>query len=522
MTEKDATALQNLPLGIQNFESLRWDNYLYVDKTAIMYRLVTTGRYYFLSRPRRFGKSLFLSTLHAYFDGKKELFEGLAVSKLEKAWNKHPVLHLDLNTEKYDTPEALDGKLNAQLVQWEYLYGKEETEVSLPLRFEGIIRRACQQTGQRVVILVDEYDKPMLQAIDNPELQTAYRNTLKAFYGALKSCDQYIKLGFLTGVTKSGKVSVFSDLNNLTDLSMAWDYHDICGISEEEFLQYFPAYIQRLADRNRLTYEATCEQLRQRYDGYHFCEDVPGMYNPYSLLNTFARQRFGSYWFETGTPSYLVYLLQQHDYNLEQMSHERVTAKVLDSIDSMSSNPIPVIYQSGYLTIKSYDGEFGTYQLGFPNKEVEEGFINYLMPFYTPFGEINSPFQIEQFVREVRSGETEAFLKRLRSFFADTDYALTKNTENHYQNVLFILAKLCGFYVKAEYHTSQGRIDMVLQTKDYTYIMEFKLDGTAEEAMRQVKSKEYALPFETSGTQVIRIGMNFSKETRNIEKWIVE
>ena len=515
-------ALQNLPIGIQNFESLRADGYLYVDKTEFVYRLATSGRYYFLSRPRRFGKSLLISTLQAYFEGKRELFDGLAISRLETKWERYPILHLDLNTEKYDTPEALDNILNDTLARWEKLYGSEPTEVSLSLRFSGIIRRACEQTGHRVVILVDEYDKPMLQAIGNEALQDAYRSTLQSFYSALKTCDGYIRFAMLTGVTKFGKLSVFSSLNSLNDISMDWQYHGVCGITDEELDTVFPAYTQRLAERNRLSVTEARKRLRTLYDGYHFTEDSEGIYNPFSLLNTFAKQTFGSYWFVTGTPTYLVRLLRLHDYNLQNLSDEYVTEDILNSIDVASTNPVPVIYQSGYLTIKDYDPEFRTYRLGFPNEEVEDGFFRFLLPFYTSVDRVEAPFHIRKFVEEIRSGQPEAFLHRLKSFFADTPYELVRNLENHYQNVLYILCKLLGVYVRAEYHTSAGRIDMVLQPRDYTYVLEFKLDGTAEEALRQIQDKSYALPFETGTTRVFRIGLNFSSETRNIEKWVMD
>lgn len=362
------------PIGIQNFEKIRKENFLYVDKTDIIARIVNSGNYFFLSRPRRFGKSLLLSTLHAYFDGRKDLFEGLAIADIETAWKKHPVLHLDLNTENYNSSEALLHKLDAVLSDWEALYGRNPVERSVATRFEGVIKRAYQHSGERVVILVDEYDKPLLQAIGNEQLQDDYRKTLKAFYGALKSDDQYIRFAFLTGFTKFGKISIFSDLNNLTDLSMDWRYYNICGISTEELHEYFAPDIEQLALENKMSVGDATEKLRRLYDGYHFTEESPGLYNPFSLLNTFDRMRFGSYWFETGTPSFLVYLLKQHHYNLEQMTREQTTAEVLDSIDVMSSNPIPVIYQSGYLTIKDYDPRFKLYLLGFPNEEVEEGF----------------------------------------------------------------------------------------------------------------------------------------------------
>lgn len=514
--------LHKLPIGIQNFEKIRRDGYLYIDKTQAIHQLINTGCYYFLSRPRRFGKSLLLSTIKAYFEGKRELFKGLAIDSMEDAeWQARPVLYLDLNTEKYDKPEKLDDVLNDFLKKQEALYGSEESERSLGLRFQGIIRRACEKTGHRVAILVDEYDKPMLQAIGNEALQDEYRSTLKGFYGALKSMDGYIKFAMLTGVTKFGKVSVFSDLNNLNDISMDLTYYNVCGITEEELLSNFPRHIDALANANGISREDCIEKLRHLYDGYHFEENAPGVYNPFSVLNTLSKMKFSSYWFETGTPTYLVELLRQYDYQLENLENIETDADVLNSIDPTTTNPIPVIYQSGYLTIKGYDEEFKMYRLGYPNAEVEEGFIRFLIPYYTSIDRVNAPFQIQQFVKDVRSGECERFVNRLKAFFADTPYELTKSLENHYQNVLYIIFKLLGFYAHAEYHTSYGRIDLLVESKDYRYVMEFKLDGTAEEALQQINSKDYALPFSMDQKKTYLIGMNFSKETRNIERYVI-
>ncbi len=516
------------PIGIQNFESLRKDAYLYIDKTALIYQLATTGRYYFLSRPRRFGKSLLISTLEAYFQGKKELFEGLAIEKLEKEWTEHPILHLDLNIARYASTSDLEDILNRNLVAWEKLYGADPAERSLPLRFAGIIDRAYHKTGQRTVILIDEYDKPLLQALHDEELQNQLRNMLKPFYGVLKTMDRAIRFALLTGVTKFGKVSVFSDLNNLDDISMRVPYAAICGITEEELRTYFEDDIHELASSLKLTYDETRTLLKRRYDGYHFVAEGPGLYNPFSLLNTFKYMRIDDYWFETGTPSYLVELLKHTHYDLYEMANTETDADTLNSIDSASNNPIPVIYQSGYLTIKDYDPEFKIYRLGFPNREVEEGFIKYLLPFYTSVSAPKTPFEIGQFVREVRSGNYDAFFRRLQSFFADTPYEVIagqkpeRDTELHYQNVLFIVFRLVGLYTKVEYHTSNGRIDLVLQTDRYIYIMEFKLNGTAEEALRQIDEKQYALPFANDERKLFKIGVNFSSETRNIERWMVE
>ena len=510
------------PIGIQNFEKIRKDGYLYVDKTALIHQLVTTGSYYFLSRPRRFGKSLLISTLEAYFQGKKELFKGLAMEQLEQKWTVHPVLHLDLNTEQYDTSEKLLNKINRTLLAWEELYGAVEAETSIALRFEGVIERACRKTGQRVVILVDEYDKPLLQAIGNKELQTSYRNMLKGFYGALKSMDGCIRFAMLTGVTKFGKVSVFSDLNNLMDITMDSRYTEICGITELELHTCFKEDMEELALRQQTTAADIAEKLRLRYDGYHFSPDAGGMYNPFSVLNTFARMEFGSYWFETGTPTYLVELLKNNDYQLESVNNTVVGIEALGGADAVDTDPIPVIFQSGYLTIKDYDSEFDLYTLGYPNKEVEEGFIKFLVPFYCPIQESKSGFQIKNFIREVRTGDIDGFFTRLRSFFSDTTYELVRQQELHYSNVLYIVFRLMGFYTQVEYHTSNGRIDLVLQTPDYIYVMEFKLHGTAEEALQQINDKGYALPFEKDPRTLYKIGINFSSETRNIDTWVVE
>ena len=334
---------------------------------------------------------------------------------MEKDWIKYPILHLDLNIEKYDTPESLDNILEKSLTAWEKLYGAEPSERSFSLRFAGIIERACKQAGQRVVILVDEYDKPMLQAISNEKLQKQFRDTLKPFYGALKTMDGYIKFAFLTGVTKFGKVSVFSDLNNLDDISMRKDYVEICGVSDQELHENLDIELHEFAETQGLSYDKLCTKLKEYYDGYHFTHNSIGIYNPFSLLNAFKYKEFGSYWFETGTPTYLVKLLKKHHYDLERMAHEETDAQVLNSIDSESTNPIPVIYQSGYLTIKGYDERFGIYRLGFPNREVEEGFIRFLLPFYANVNKVESPFEVQKFVREVETGDYDSFFHRLQS-----------------------------------------------------------------------------------------------------------
>ena len=508
------SVIRKFPIGIQNFESLINDGYVYVDKTALVYRMATTGRYYFHIRPRRFGKSLLLSTIEAYLSGKKELFKGLAIEKLEQKWEEHPILHLDLNTENYKEPDSLRRRLDSTLSYWEQLYGTRAVETSLPLRFEGIVRRACEQTGHRVVILVDEYDKPMLQAIGNETLQAEYRNLLKAFYSVLKSQDRYIKLAFLTGVTKFGKVSVFSDLNNLNDISMDYRYMDICGITDKELHENFDGDVALLGERNGLTKEECYVKLKEQYDGYHFDYDTVGLYNPFSIFNTLSKLKFSDYWFETGTPSFLVYLLKHSNYRLDRITEEQVSGDLLNSIDSMSRNPIPVIYQSGYLTIKGYDDRFGIYRLGF---------IKYLVPFYTPIEEEKTGFLITNFIMDIERGEPDSFMQRLQSMFADTDYKIVGKMELYFQNAMYLVFKMMGFYTDVERTTSNGRIDVVLQTKDYIYVMELKLDGSADEALCQIEEKGYALPFAKDSRKLYKIGVNFSSETRGIVEWkIVE
>jgi hypothetical protein len=464
-------ALKNLPIGLQSFENLRKDGYLYIDKTALVYRFVTTGRYYFLSRPRRFGKSLLLSTLQAYFSGKKELFKGLAIEKLEKDWKKYPVLHLDLNTGEYTTERELRDKLSVKLNEWETLYGAQNVELPLRGRFRSVIRSAYEKTGQRVVILVDEYDKPVLHAIGNESLQDAYCSILRDFYGALKSVDDCIRFAFLTGVTRFiAKVDVFNDLNNLHDITMDRNYSSICGITEEELDTQFKPYVQRMADALEQTYDEVREELRAQYNGYHFVCDSEAIYNPFCLLNVFKKKEFGGYWFYTGTPSYLVHLLKSYQYKLEILDSAQVSEQALKKIEFPSPSPIPVIYQSGYLTIVGYAPTNKLYRLGIPNKEIADGFYNYLLYKYANVFESQTGVVIANLVEEMKAGKVDAFLKRLSSLFADTPYELVKDLENHYQNVLFIVTKLMGFYVKAEYHTSDGRIDLayIIHTRAFS------------------------------------------------------
>lgn len=516
------TEIRKLPIGIQSFADIRRSGYLYVDKTALIYELVTTGKPYFLSRPRRFGKSLFLSTLEAYFQGKKELFKGLAIEKLETEWLEYPVLHLDLNAEKYDSPKALDAIISTQLTRWEELYGKGTDEQTLSTRFSGIIRRAVEKTGMQVVVLIDEYDKPLLQTFGNETLQTDYRNTLKAFYGVLKSTDRYLKFVFLTGVTKFAHVSVFSDLNQLDDLSMRQDYAAICGITKEELTEGFMPELEEMGKAHDLSKEEIIRKMTEQYDGYHFCQNSVGIFNPFSVLNALKYRSFDSYWFQTGTPTFLVGLLKISEYDLRTLINGVETdAASFSEYRMEAGNPIPLLYQSGYLTIKDYDPRFKLYTLCFPNEEVKYGFLNFIAPFYTSISDEDKVFYIGKFVRELESGDVDAFLTRLRAFFADFPYELNEKTERHYQVVFYLVFKLMGQFCDAEVRSARGRADAVVKTKDYIYVFEFKLDGSIEEALQQIDEKGYLIPYQADGRKLVKVGASFSAEERNLAAWEV-
>ena len=511
--------MMKYPIGIQNFGEIRRDGYVYVDKTALVYKMVSEGKYYFLSRPRRFGKSLLLSTIDAYLSGKRDLFKGLAIEQLEKEWEEYPILRLDLNSREYKDESSLEAELNRHLESWEKIYGDEYRSRATEERFLHVIENAFEKTGKRVVVLVDEYDKPLLQTIDNSCLQDVYRSKLKAFYSVLKTQDAKIRFAFLTGVTKFGKVSVFSDLNNLVDISFDKRYAEICGITEKELKGNFDTSVEDLATTNNITKEECYKKLKEEYDGYHFSIDSDGLYNPFSVLNTLSSKQFSSYWFETGTPSFLVYQLKKTGYSLENLTKESLSSDVLNSIDIMDENPLPLLYQSGYLTLKGYDSRFGEYKLGFPNKEVEQGFIKYLLPYYTPKVQDKSSFAVSRFVHDIEAGDSESFMRRMDEFFATGDYQIMGDLEIYFQNTIYVLFKLIGFYVDVERHTTRGRIDIVMQTAQYVYIMELKVDKSAKEALAQIEEKEYADTFKGDSRKVYKIGVNFDSKTRKIDEW---
>lgn len=514
---------RKLPIGIQTFEKLRKEDYLYVDKTEFVWKMACTSTPYFLSRPRRFGKSLLLSTLEAFFEGKKELFEGLAIEKYEKDWITYPILHLDLNARKYETPADLLAMLNQYLEKWELLYGNDKQERSPEERFAYIIERASIITGKNVVVLVDEYDKPLLQAMQNEPLLEAYRSILKAFYGVLKSADRYLRFAFLTGVTKFAQVSVFSDLNQLQDISMWYDYATVCGITKDELTVSFQPELEILSKVNDLSYQDTVDEMTRLYDGYHFHPAGDGVFNPFSVLNALKAKEFNDYWFQTGTPTFLVELLKDSDYDLRVlMDGVEASSTAFTEYRAEARNPIPLIYQSGYLTIKAYDKEFKTYRLGFPNDEVKYGFMNFILPFYTPIPDGERRFYIGKFINELREGDVSAFLTRLKSFFADFSYELNEEKERYYQVVFYLVFKLMGQFTEAEVRSARGRADAVVKTSKYIYVFEFKLNGTAELALQQIDDKGYLIPYLSDGREIVKVGVEFSAETRNLSRWLVK
>lgn len=509
------------PIGIQTFAKIREENFLYFDKTRLVYELVKEGGYYFLRRPRRFGKSLLITTLEAYFQGRRELFRGLAMEKLEHDWTVYPVLHIDFNARDYSNPDALRAELNKHLECWEKVYGNEYQDREPEERFQHIIGNIVEKTGKPVVILVDEYDKPLLQTSGNPTLQTVFRNKLKSFYGVMKTMDSCIRMVFITGVTKFSKVSIFSDLNNLKDISLDERYAEICGMTEKEIRENMDAEIQAMAEHNGISKEECYAQLKENYDGYHFAVDSVGTYNPFSLLNALDRKKFGDYWFETGTPTFLVETLKRTNYELENLGYEEVTADLLGRLDAINTNPIPLLYQSGYLTIRGYNPRFKTYKLGFPNKEVKHGFYNFLFPYYVPIREDKTGLFVINFVEEIESGQPEKFMSRLEALFANQNYQIAGDAELYFHNAVNVIFQMLGFYVETERHTSDGSMDMVVQTKDHIYIFEFKLDQSVAKALEQIEEKQYAAPFAQDMRKLYKIGVNFSSAIRKIEAWQV-
>lgn len=507
------------PIGIQDFESLRRDNFVYVDKTDHIYKLVSMSKFVFLSRPRRFGKSLLLTTIKAYFEGKKDLFKGLAIERLEREWTVHPVLMLSLAKFNVNEENSLEALLSNQFCEWEIKYDVKIEAPDLTSRFGNIIKAAYRKTGRPVVVLVDEYDNPLIESMHDVGKLELQRTLLKSIYVKLKDLDGYIRFAMLTGVSRFSKMTIFSGLNNLNDISLDDQYASICGITEEELIANFNDGIAGIAQKYFINIEGAVKLLKDNYDGYHFSEICPDIYNPFSLLNALDKRKIGSYWFQSGTPEFLVLQIQREDVFLPEMFEETVEDSILADMDIFDVTPIALLYQTGYLTIKGFEAP-DLYHLGIPNLEVRQGLFKNLARYY--FKE--NPIVISKNVREVKrfleDKRIDEAMERLKTFMAGIPYEFAdKAVELHYENNLFIIFMLIGVDARPEWHTSQGRIDLLLSMRNYIYIIELKRDGTPDEALAQIREKDYARQFQGDSRPIIELGINFSTQTRNITAW---
>ena len=513
--------LQRLyPIGIQTFSKIREGNYLYIDKTEYVYRMThSASSYMFLSRPRRFGKSLLTSTLHSYFSGRKELFHGLAMEKLEKEWTEYPVLHFDMSTAKHADSEQLLQELNLKLYGYEQIYGRLEEEVNPNQRLMGLIKRAYEQTGKKVVVLIDEYDAPLLDVVHERENLDVLRNIMRNFYSPLKACDPYLRYVFLTGITKFSQLSIFSELNNIKNISMDEPYAAICGISEDEIRLQMKDDLEGLAKKLEITPEEALMKLKENYDGYHFTSPSPDIYNPFSLLNAFADGKFGSYWFGSGTPTYLVKMLDKFGVKPSEIGRRQLKSSVFDAPTETMTDAVPLLYQSGYITIKDYNKMLDLYTLDIPNKEVRLGLMESLLPYYVNNKTPEATTMVAYLFYDIQNGDMDAALHRLQEFLSTIPYCDNTRFEGHYQQVFYIIFSLLGYYVDVEVRTPRGRVDIVLRTKTTLYVMELKLDKSAGEAMEQIDLKNYPERFALCGLPVVKVAVSFDSERCTIGGW---
>ena len=518
------------PIGIQSFDQLIEDGYVYIDKTDMVYSLATEGKIYFLSRPRRFGKSLLVSTLKNYFLGRKELFKGLKIDALEKEWKVYPVFHVDFNGSNFTKQGILENRLGSYISDWEkqYALDSESIETDLGNRFMKVLKAAHEQSGRRVVVLVDEYDKPILDVLDvDKNLEEEHRNILKAFYSVFKGADEHLQFVFLTGVTKFSQVSVFSGFNQPFDISMHGKYETLCGISQEELEATFREPMEAMSKDYRCTYEEMKAMLKAQYDGYHFSDVMTDVYNPFSLLNAFATNRISDYWFKSGTPTYLIRLLTHTDENMNEITGKYYSAEEFIDYKANVEQPLPMIYQSGYLTIKDFDLRRNVFLLDFPNNEVKKGFLTLVAGSY--FNTRESIYSwIRQAAFQLEDGKLDDFRTGLTAFLASIPYTMRRKEnererERYFHYTFYLILRLISVYtVYTEKVQSHGRVDCIVETPDFVYIFEFKLDGTADEALQQIQEKGYAREYESDGRTLYRIGAVFSSETGTIEDWKTE
>ena len=529
--------MMKFPIGIQSFSHLREDGYVYVDKTELIHRLVKNGKIYFLSRPRRFGKSLLVSTLKCYFEGKKDLFKGLAMERLETEWAEHPVFHIDFNGDNFTQPGTLEKKIEYHIASWETVYGKSPLAATVGDRFAYVLSQARKRHGRRCVVLIDEYDKPILDVLDtglkvkvgeqDMPLEDWHREILKGFYSVFKAADDDLQFVLLTGVTKFSQVSVFSGFNQPADISMSEDYETLCGITQEELEQYFQEPVATLAKKYRTTPDGMLEMLKRRYDGYHFSGNLTDVYNPFSLLNAFSMKELRDYWFASGTPTYLVRLLNHTHEDLDELTGRYYDPREFVDYKADVERPLPMIYQSGYLTIKDYNLRRGTFLLDFPNNEVKNGFVSLVATDYLKPATHSVDSWIQDVVDALEDGEPDQLRELFTSFLSSIPYTMRRKEdererERYFHYTFYLIFRLVSIYtVYTEKAQSQGRVDCIVETPDYIYIFEFKLDGTADEALAQIEEKGYARPYSADSRQLYKIGVSFSSATGTVEEWKV-
>lgn len=520
------TERRNLPIGIQTFEKIRVDNCVYVDKTQFVAELAKYKYSYFLSRPRRFGKSLFLSTLRSYFEGRKDLFEGLAISKLETEWKKYPVFYLDFNVGDFTTEEDFKKSLGLKLDEYEKIYGIRNPNATSPAdRFSNLLQQAHEKTGLQAVILVDEYDKPLLNAMDEPNLVDRFRKILKSFYGVIKGEDAHIRFAFITGVTRFDKVSIFSDLNNLNDISLSREFTAVCGITQEELESNFVPEITNMSEDNEITKEECLALLKKNYDGYHFSQDTKtDVYNPFSLMNAFFNNSFGSYWFSTGTPTFLTKMMRNIDFDYTSLENEiEVGRRTMENYRLDSQNVLPMLYQTGYITIKQYEKAFDSFTLGLPNEEVKYGLYENLVPLYAGYNGKTDNIEVLNFLKELRAGKVNEFMERINNIFAAAPKQTNqKKYELNCQAFVWLIFKLMGEFVLCEVQNGKGKSDAVVWEKDAIYIFEFKMDKSAKEAMEQINSKDYPIAYKNDGRKIVKVAVNYSSSEERLTEWLIE
>ena len=516
--------IRKYPVGIQTFEKIREGNYVYVDKTKYIVNFLEKGsQYVFLSRPRRFGKSLFVSTLQAYYEGKKELFEGLALGEYEKKWVKHPVLHFDMSTAKHMQPDDLINELEGKLSQEEKIYGTEDWAIKTNQRLECLVKRAYKQTGQKVVILIDEYDAPLLDVVHEKENLKPLRLIMKNFYSPLKYLDPYLEFVFITGITKFSQLSIFSEINNLDNISMFDEYSAICGISKTELLNDMKPDVELLAESFGKTFDETVAELKAYYDGYHFSEKSEDIFNPFSLVKALRSKKIAAYWFSSGTPSYLIKTLQKYHVGVMDVEQKSVGVDDFDVSPEQMTSALPILYQSGYLTIKKYNPILQSYQLDYPNKEVRVGMIKSLAPNYLSPIQLDNNSFVFAFLEQLYDDNLEGALQKMQAYLSSISNRLSNKNEKDFQTVFYLIFNLVGAYILVEEDSAIGRADAVLHMPDTTYVIELKFDGSAEDALRQIDDKGYLIPYSADGKRLVKVGINYDSDKRTIDDWkIVE